>query len=106
MTPTTIPEVLTAAADLLEREGAWCQGWVAKTERGNRTAAISPDAVCWCMVGAIIRAVGADNALAADTVRHVARTVGDIFRFNDKSRRTQTEVDSALRNAAAMAVQS
>ncbi len=102
MTPTTIPEVLNAAADLLEREGAWTQ------QRAGMPFPSSCDGPT-CVGFAIERnAKGQSLEPYFDALYRVipASSVGELIVWNDDPARSQTEVVSALRNAAAMAVQS
>jgi hypothetical protein len=46
-------EVLLAAAELLEPEGRWTQGVVARNVGNGSVDSVSVDAVCWCAYGAI-----------------------------------------------------
>ena len=44
------------AHELLNSPEAWCQGSPAEDACGNKVAAVNPDAVKWCALGAIQRA--------------------------------------------------
>lgn len=50
MTPS---EALAAAADLIEKPGAWTQWTLAKRADGSHCAPRNRNAVCWCAAGAI-----------------------------------------------------
>lgn len=49
----TTKEVLIKARELISKPENWIQGAVARNKYGVSTQAISPDAVCWCAVGAL-----------------------------------------------------
>lgn len=113
--PKTVPEVLNAAADLLERPGAWTQGDYARddmglgigdyTEEEREKGGFEP--VCFCTIGAINHARGRDpdTALWGDLRRPIWDVLGEtnIADWNDAPGRTQAEVVAALREAAAKA---
>jgi hypothetical protein len=98
-----VHEVLNAAADLLERPGAWTQGSLARQENGRAIGPLEKSAKCWCVSGAILRAeVGRRCGDAWDrfddyTLRRGYLHMAD---FNDAPGRTQAEVVAALREAA------
>ncbi len=96
----TAPEVLEAAADLLEKPGAWTQGAHARNAAGAPMLVGSrPDAVCWCALGALDR-MAPTNDLWDATVQAMKEVVGHVADFNDATGRTQAEVVAALRQAA------
>lgn len=111
----SVSEVLAAAADLLEKPGAWTQfdnpdeypdGETARDASGNSVPGDDPTAVCFCVFGAIERIcpsplVGreADRLLAAS----LGMSTGAIVDWNDAPERTQAEVVTALRQAARQA---
>jgi len=103
----THADILTAAADLLEKPGAWTQGCFARDQSGKPSAPRDPDAVCYCMAGAIYSIVGTNSRGDAliDVLSTRARRQGfrHIAHWNDKENRTQAEVVSALRAAADLA---
>lgn len=101
MTSPEVAGVLLAAAELLEKPGAWTQGEFAKTASGDGTYWNSPDAVCWCAEGAIRHVGGGSDAII--TLRRSLGLPGGLYPvagWNDKHIRTQAEVVSALRSAA------
>jgi hypothetical protein len=62
----TVSEILSAAADLIEPEGAWTKGQFARDKEGFYSAASGRKAVCWCALGAIKRtAPDTEAAMAA-----------------------------------------
>jgi hypothetical protein len=109
MTDLTIADVLNRAADLLEKPGAWTQGWFARDAIGNKTPVDSRSATCFCVMGALQRAA---NATHSDDVIIAAREIliangarakgplGRIANWNDAPERTQAEVVAKLREAA------
>lgn len=101
MTPS---EVLLAAADLIEPEGAWTQRAFARDRHGTALTARSYGAVCWCADGAIIHSAGDEAYLHGPCLAAVYRIIPDtllINHWNDAPDRTQAEVVAALREAAA-----
>lgn len=103
---TTPTEVLEAAADLLERPGAWTQGGFAHDRDGKEVAWDSSEAVCWCARGAIAFVAREYRAEVLDAIWDGAakamgfRSYGDIECWNDVPDRTQAEVVDALRQAS------
>lgn len=97
----TAPEVLEAAADLLERPGAWTQGAFARDRKGWPQVSHDCRAICFCAVGAIYRVSGYGPA-TSEAFSHLSSQVrrNNIGEWNDKPNRTQSEVVAALRQAA------
>lgn len=108
----SVSEVLAAAADLLEKLGAWTQFDFAHDAVGRAVDYTSSDAVCWCARGAI-GVIGRENDDADYRAVHrlwtaAAKQMGfdqieDIETWNDAPGRTQTEVVNTLRQAARQA---
>ncbi len=98
----SVSEVLSRAADLLEKPGAWIQGPVARNEKGRDVFARSPDAVCWCAMGAIKASTREyQGELYLEAVEAADPFMsGCVPVFNDAPGRTQAEVVSALRAAS------
>ncbi len=98
----SVSEVLSRAADLLEKPGAWTQG---EYSRGD---------YCFCALGAVCEIEGRTrprgnlevNEDESPACAALARAItGEpypylVARWNDAPRRTQAEVVSALRAAA------
>lgn len=101
-----IADILDRAADLIEPEGAWTQKANARDRDGKTTGALSGNAVCFCMAGAVIRVSGGDYPKEA--VMAVLPKPNSLFHdwlvaFNDAPGRTQSDVVAKLREAAAKA---
>lgn len=100
----SVSEVLGAAADLLEKPGAWTQGGWARDGLGDRVVSTSSAATCWCAMGAMIRVAFATGRDADGAVDRLAKLVGaNIGKWNDHPARTQAEVVDTLRQAARQA---
>ncbi|TKD50193.1 DUF6197 family protein [Sphingomonas baiyangensis] len=99
--PQTVADVLEAAAKLIEPEGAWTQGSLARDENGRMVLPRDADACCWCASGAIMHYGGdAPN----DAWSNFSATIGGVIpHWNDHQGRTQAEVVAKLREAAALA---
>jgi hypothetical protein len=105
-TSPTIADILDAAADLIEPEGAWTQGVLGRDERGCiLTSNELGRAVSFCAAGAIQRAAGLPFQTPEGAHRFVRKVIGrkEIGYWNDRPRRTQAEVVAKLREAAALA---
>lgn len=100
-----IADILDKAADLIEPEGAWTQGSYARTAKSYPITPLSDNAVAFCGVGAIKRAAGTtDDSPAQSFVREQwGDDLSRFVAFNDTPGRTQSEVITALREAAAKA---
>lgn len=87
-------EVLDAAANLIEPEGAWCQGQF-------------HNGLSHCMAGAILlsggRVFGAEYGFVSRVAILTFGPHSSLAHFNDAHGRTQAEVVSALRQAAELA---
>lgn len=88
-TQKSVSETLTAAAELIERDG-WCQ-YVSTNNEGRR-----------CAVGAINVAAGRDYSNSSYALWAMRQHIGEsVAQWNDAPERTQAEVVAALREAAA-----
>lgn len=104
----SVAEVLNLAADLIEPEGAWTQGEYARGASGRRVTTLRA-AKCFCIIGAIDAAQGHNPGTESsiNIVAVVRRTLeldhaSDVADWNDDPSRTQAEVVTALRQAAAL----
>lgn len=102
-----VADVLDAAADLLEKPGAWIKGDLALDASGEAVDPSDSNASCWCVMGATERVSDASWARRA---RNAFRAViggwnKSIPEWNDAPGRTQAEVVAKLREAAALARQ-
>lgn len=105
-----VADILNAAADLIEPEGAWTQGYFAADELGGKwqdEETTMYGAVCWCALGAVADVTGQDPwatwdatpaGAAMDAIKQVIG--GPVVQWNDAPERTQAEVVAALREAA------
>jgi hypothetical protein len=105
-TLTKPSDILSAAADLIEPEGRWTQKQCGRGASGRPVNFVSK-ATCFCAVGAIAAAAGAvkfdDGDGAPDEVVNALRVEVNCWHiptWNDAPNRTQSEVVTALRQAA------
>jgi len=98
MTPK---EILIAAREIVTEPEHWTRGHYAASARGDMTVVTSCEAVCFCAVGAIRRAVWEDGdeniANAKMAVGQLCRKVGlageiTLVSWNDAKGRTHAEV--------------
>ena len=93
------------AYELLSTPDRWCKGNWAKDARGQVTKASGPDAVCWCLTGALWRIyMDRPHAYAAVKDRVVSvlerRTGrGGLVAFNDDFRTSYEDVIAVLKEA-------
>lgn len=107
----TPADVLNAAADLLEKPGAWTQGAASRDMFGNvgeEGDELLPDAVCWCLAGAVEHVGGNwsrpyTTAIRAALGLPMVGIGAQIAEWNDRPGRTQAEVVAKLREAAQLA---
>lgn len=103
-TEKSVAEVLNAAADLLEKPGAWTQGAFARTGAGNIIGPHEAPAECFCGAGAIYRTCGPGRKAWAgqiiDSLKPHVRPHPNIAQFNDDPGRSQDQVVAVLRKAA------
>lgn len=102
-----VSQVLSEAADLLEKPGAWTQGMFSVNAEGDPVLPFWTEAQCFCAVGAVAKVLvmngtSAENWLDTSSGFHglLANSLED---FNDTEGRTQAEVVAKLREAAALA---
>jgi hypothetical protein len=73
-----VAKVLNDAAELIEPEGRWIKHHYAINDEGVAVIAWSPEAVCWCASGAIVRAAvacGQSATPASETLQaHLDQT--------------------------------
>lgn len=73
----------------------WTQGFYARNAKGDRRYPDAPDAICFCIVGAIRRAAASEN-LAEETAQALRRFLPEPFKylskFNDMAERTHAEI--------------
>jgi len=55
-------EILQEARNLLSTPDKWTQNYIARDDKNHGLeSAISPDATCWCMSGAVLKAAETDS---------------------------------------------
>lgn len=86
-----VADILNRAADLIEPEGAWCQGSGTKVTGGQ---------VALCALIAISRASGSGPSMWTACGSFAEFCGGPISEWQDAPERTQAEVVAALRAAA------
>lgn len=106
-------EVFANAANLIEPEGAWCQGPICITEDGLHHDDIREGAVCWCAIGAIVQQIPGLSVVEQREYSALAENLLDLSQFdgkcyplgnwNDAPERAQAEVVAALRKASELA---
>jgi len=108
--PQTIADVLEAAADLIEPEGAWIRE--AYSNGGDGVGADSDEiarATCFCVEGAVARVLNASGphgeAWCDEHLNPLLGLAGPgaVAQWNDDNAKDQAEVVTALREAAALA---
>jgi len=110
-------EILSEARNLLSDPDRWTQWYYARDEKGNHRQAQSKDAVCFCSIGAIMKASGRETSIhqkhTGQDLEYLAQamrpdrqgmSVGQaITRFNDASDRSHKEVLAAFDKAIVIA---
>ena len=105
--PDPVRDILIAAADLLDPDGAWTQRELARGPGGQATSPQAEDAVSWCAIGAITRVSRAADIQDYRKARaRLAETLSregykDIAQWNDTRGRIRPQVVRMLRRAAA-----
>lgn len=100
-------EVLYRASEIIRNPEKWCTGMEAMTPDRDLTHARDPNAVCWCLVGAIKCASGT-NDLAADFAQEAVRAMllnedsaeAELTAWNDNPYRLHGEVVALLESVA------
>lgn len=101
-----VSQVLSEAADLLEKPGAWTQKALSRDASGRLVHPFSAGACSFCMAGAIGRVVGTGSVYCEETLPAMDFVEGILDRipsYNDHPRRTQGQIVATLRRAAALA---
>ena len=108
----SVSEVLAAAADLLEKPGAWTQGAMARvglisvgpldTRQGQPTCRCAEAAIIWTHYHRTLKQGWPGLGRCLDALRSIIGT-RFVTAWNDAPERTQAEVVDALRQAARQA---
>ena len=62
----SVHENLIAAKALIGDPARWTRGALARDKAGVSVQTFSPEAVCWCAVGAVYHVRGSDQAFSAE----------------------------------------
>lgn len=100
--PATVADILTAAADLIAKPGAWTQVAAARDKEGHSVPVTSDRACSWCLYGSVTRFAGDDGELfdAAWAALKAGPAGGSPISFSEEKGRKQRDVVAALRAAA------
>jgi len=103
ITSKSVRTILEEAAELLRSPDSWTQGELSRAEGGAYVNPLRQDAVCWCLEGAIFRAMGKAERFSP-VMDHVRKTLkAEPCIWNDRENRTHAEVLKALAVCAAKA---
>lgn len=109
-TLNTIRDVLLAVDQKLSDESKWTKGWYAKDKDGMKCWEKSPDAVCHCLIGAIVAvttvavkgpAIASDIGSKTIKFLHVLSpyTNKTLHEWNDAPERTFQDVKNLIAKA-------
>lgn len=95
-----ISHILARAAKLVER--GWHRGWMAVTHNGEETDPKNPQAVAWCLIGAVQRVTKCADEERKPVFEFLEEFLGTflIASWNDAPRRTGPEVACWLSSCA------
>jgi hypothetical protein len=95
-------EELLAMRELLAGPGAWIRGTYARDRNGKDVGPYNPDAVCWCVQGAMGKLRFSEEARA-----YVKPLIDNSWAaWNDDPSRTHLEVVEMIERAAVAALES
>lgn len=87
--------------ELLADPSSWTKHNFAKDAEGRCVPSLSPDAVCWCLMGAAYRCYSdydsGDCSRTLDVLHKLASVVGSITQYNDAPHRQHSEIIDLLR---------
>jgi hypothetical protein len=101
-----IADAFNKAADLIEPKGAWTQYCFARNASGQGTDYRHEEATCWCVLGAVCRALRDEDVDVNDSARKTLDAVAVMkgypytSTFNDSHDTTQADAVAFLREAA------
>lgn len=94
--------ILTKAANLLERPGAWTQGTYGLDADEEGEGTLTPQCDCLCIYGGVTESSDGDWGGADGAMFVLTDVLGSSpIAWNDEPGRTQAEVVALLRKAAA-----
>lgn len=65
--PEAVIELLEHARELLSEPARWTQNALARTAENEVANGYDPNAICWCLYGALQHAAGVSDVIAAET---------------------------------------
>ena len=95
-------DMVYAVEDVLDLPSKWCQGAIAKNDRGDSVDYCDSSATSWCLLGAVLK-VGfyfSDDSNELIDLIDKFIPVGGIERWNDHKGRTYDEVMDIVNIAA------
>ena len=80
--------------ELLSTPNRWTQGTLARASDGRKVSPEHPEAVAWCLVGAVLRCYGHDGLRCGDIIQKLTSMIPEesIPHWNDSRGRTWDEV--------------
>jgi hypothetical protein len=92
---------------LLADPKRWCKGYYAVDSNGKISTPLNPEAVCWCLSGAVKKIYTSLDSLNAihrklrDSVEKLypLRFAGNIIAFNDAQETTYKDIMKVLKDA-------
>jgi hypothetical protein len=98
-----VTEQATTVAELLSDPARWTQGYYARDAKGALVGPASQRAVCWCLLGAIVRVYGrrGHSSCLVASLREALNLPPDVTltNWNDAPARTHAEVLDLCRRA-------
>jgi hypothetical protein len=90
---------MLSVQELLSDPKRHCKGWEAKDSRGNDIDYDSPEAVSWCLVGAVWRCYGIEDNAEVFARLNKALEGLDCASYNDAPKTTHADVLKIVRLA-------
>lgn len=88
----TLREILVAARKRISEPSRWTQGAYARNQYGAITDHSAPDAVCWCVEGALLRETQGLVHLYNEAINYLDRLLPpytELHTFNDRTKHAQ-----------------
>ena len=100
----TTLELLRGARNLLRAKKRWAQHYYAFDAQHKQVDCASPDAVCFCAFGALLRVGKWGDAYVALGVLGEANNISNTIVYNDAPERTHAEILAAFNKAIKFAL--
>lgn len=94
-------DILRAAKELINTPERWTKGCLARTQQGDPTIVDDPDAVCFCMLGALAKVSQGQNHYTGEILYEELEE--PISNFNDDENTTHADVMAAFDRAIKLA---